>query len=369
MSTKVIKNPTNVQIVTELCKQNPTASYSKLVGYDAKTGKIDENSLSRFADEPVIANEFISAMANKIVVQRAYDLFRDYEMPFGMFRKEMSRLGDAEELLTASLQTAKDYSSIGTQGNPVSPFDATKPTILLSWIKTEDKKYVDVQLVYEVWSGAFTSETGLSNISGIILKNLRDAIELMVYDAITQELSNYYNIAYDSSKGGSDQTYVQLTQISGYGETANAQKAYEQIMEIAKKMTLPSRDFNKSGERTLTPRGRAVLFLNAKYSASFDINVLASLFNSDKIGTDRYFKDVIIIDTPEVQDPEDPENPLANVVGFIMDEEAFMWGYRFVVTDSIRNPKTLAINTYYHAWVKRAFVPWRNCVELIDNEY
>lgn len=363
---KVIKNPTNVELVTELCKQNPTASYSKLVGYDAKTGKIDENSLSRFGDEPVIANEFISAMANKIVVQRAYDLFRDYEMPFGLFRKEMSRLGDAEELLTASLQQAKDYTDIGAIDpitgdviEKVSPFDATKPTILLSWVKTEDKKFVDVQLVYEVWAGAFTSEQGLSNIAGIILKNLRDAIELMVYDAVTAQLAEYDNIAYDSSKGGTDETVVELTPVATEGETASAQKAYEKIMALVKSMSLPSRNFNKAGERTMTPRGRAVLLLNAKYSASFDINVLASLFNSDKIGENKFFKDVIIIDTPENHGKDE-------VIGYILDDEAFMWGYRFVVTDSIRNPKTLAINTYYHAWVKRAFVPWRNCVQLVE---
>ena len=356
--TKVIKNPTNVEIVKELCRQNPTASYSKLVGYDAKTGEIDENSLSRFGDEPVIANEFISAMANKIVVQRAFDLFRDYEMPFGMFRKEMSRLGDAEELLTASLVAPKDYTDIGVN---VSPFDATKPTIHLSWIKTEDKKYVDVQLIYEIWAGAFVSETGLSNIAGIILKNLRDSIENMVYDTIVAQLAEYDNISYDSTGGGTDHTVVELQAVSGEGETANAQKAYEGIMKTAMQMTLPSKDFNKSGLKTFTPKGRAVLFLNAKYGASFDINVLASLFNSDKIGTDKYFKEVRIIDTPDNHGND-------TVIGYIVDDEAFMWGYRFVVSDSIRNPKTLAIDTYYHAWVKRAFVPWRNCVQLVEGE-
>lgn len=358
---KVIKNPTNVEIVTQLCKENPTASYSKLVGYDAKTGKIDEGSLSRFGDEPVIANEFISAMANKIVVQRAYDLFRDYEMPFGMFRKEMSRLGDAEELLTASLMTPKNYADIGTGGNTVSPFDATKPTIHLSWIKTEDKQYVDVELIYEIWAGAFVSETGLSNISGIILKNLRDAIENMVYETIVAQLAEYDNIAYDSTGGGTDKTVVALQAVSGEGETSNAQKAYEGIMKLVMQMTLPSKNFNKSGLKTFTPKGRAVLFLNAKYQASFDINVLASLFGSQKIGTDRYFKDVRVIDTPDNHGND-------TVIGYIVDDEAFMWGYRFVVTDSIRNPKTLAIDTYYHAWVKRAFVPWRNCVQLVEGE-
>ena len=34
MSVKVIKNPTNVEIVKQLCKANPSSRYAKLVGYD-----------------------------------------------------------------------------------------------------------------------------------------------------------------------------------------------------------------------------------------------------------------------------------------------------------------------------------------------
>ena len=106
---KIVKNPTNVQIATELCKKNPSSRYANLLGYDATKGTINEDNLKLFTDQPDIANEFISDMANKVVVQRAYDLFRDYEMPFKVFLREMSRLGDPEELLSAELATPEDY--------------------------------------------------------------------------------------------------------------------------------------------------------------------------------------------------------------------------------------------------------------------
>ncbi len=139
---KIVKNPTNVEIVKQLCKMNPSSRYAKLVDYNEQTGELNEDALSLFTSTPDIANEFISDMANKIVVQRAYDLFRDYNMPFDIFRKEMSRLGDAEELLTAELASASTYDATDT------PFGASKPDIVLSWIKTEDKKVVSVQKHY-----------------------------------------------------------------------------------------------------------------------------------------------------------------------------------------------------------------------------
>ena len=335
---KVIKNPTNVELVKQLCKINPSSSYAKLVNYNETTGEINEDALKLFTDQPDIANEFISDMANKIVVQRAYDLFRDYKMPFDIFRREMSRLGDAEELLSAELATPGNYDATAT------PFGASKPAIVLSWIRTQDKKVVAVKLNYEIWAGAFTSEQGLSNIAGIILKNLRDAIELLVFKNITSDLSSSSNI----------QKSHTITAVSGAGQTADAQSAYEEIIKLVIDMSIPSDDYNNAEVETFTPVGRGVLVLNSLYKASFDVNVLASLFNSAKIGEKQYFKEVIVA-------------PLSGTkqVGVVMDEEAYLWGYRLNVAQSQPNAATLDINTYYHAWVKRAVVPFRQAVRLV----
>ena len=338
---KIVKNPTNVEIVKQLCKMNPSSRYADLVNYNDSDNSINEDALSLFTDQPDIANEFISDMANKIVVQRAYDLFRDYKMPFGIFMREMSRLGDAEELLTAELATAENY------GTTTDPFDADKPSIVLSWIKTEDKKVTHVRLSYEIWAGAFVSETGLSNIAGIILKNLRDAIEYLVFTNVVADLS-------DIGSGHKIAKTHTIQEISDAGETANAQKAYEQILKLATDMSIPSDDYNNAGVDTFTPLGRGVLVLNSRYKSSFDVNVLASLFNSAKIGEQQYFKAVIVA-------------PLSGTkqVGVILDDEAYLWGYRFNVAQSMPNPATLEINTFYHAWVKRAVVPFRQAVALV----
>lgn len=335
-----IKNPTNIQIAQELCKMSPNSSYAKLLGYDETTGEIAIKDLSVFTSTPDIANEFISDMANKIVVQRAYDLFRGYEMPFKKFMRPMSRIGDVEELLTSELAQTKAYDGADT-----NPFDATKPTIKLSWLKTEDKRVVDVKLSYEVWAGAFVNEEGLSSIAGIILKNLRDSVEEYIRIKVQEDLVDETKVTKSAT----------ITAVTEAGETANAQKAYEEILKLVRDMTIPSTNYNRDGVKTFTPMGRAVLVLNSRYSSAFDVNVLASLFNSSEIAIKKYFSEVIVTDLPATN----------NCIGVVLDEEAYLWGNRIDIAQSINNPATLEINTYYHRWVKRAFVPFRQAVRLV----
>ena len=336
---RTIKNPSNIEIAKQLCEMNPESSYAKLLGYNAETKELGVKDLSLFTSTPDIANEFISAMANKIVVQRAYDLFRGYEMPFKVFMREMSRLGDVEELLTASLASPSNYDDTAT------PFSASKPSITLAWIKTEDKKVVDVRLSYEIWAGAFVSESGLSNIAGIILKNLRDSIEEYIRSAIISDLA-------DSTKVTK---YSTIQAVTDAGQTANAQKAYEQILKLVRDMSIPSTSYNASGVKTFTPMGDCVLVLNSRYASAFDVNVLASLFNSGEIAGKKYFSDIIVTGYAGSN----------NEVGIVLDREAYLWGSRIDLAQSINNPATLEINTFYHRWVKRAVVPFRQAVRLV----
>ena len=342
---KTILNPSNMEIATALCKANPNSNYSTLLNFDKDTGTLGVKDLSVFTANPSIANEFLSDMYNQIVMQRTYDLFRDYEMPFKVFLREMSRLGDAEQLLSAELASVNDYSDGTGLDETPSPFDATKPSMVVSFIKTEDKRVTDVQLSYEIWAGAFVSENGLSNMAGIIIKNLQDSIEEDIRVKIRTDLEDDTAVT----------KYQEIELVSDAGETANAQKAYEQIVKLVLDMSIPSDDYNTSEVKTFTRKGNAVLVLNSRYMASFDVNVLASLFNSGKIEEKKYFSEVILADLTAGDD---------NLIGLVLDREAYLYGFRFKVASSIYNPKTLKINIFNHAWIKRGFVPFRQAVQL-----
>lgn len=334
---------TNTSIALKVCQAHPESNYSKMLGYNGVG--IDGSKLDLFVSHPDIANEFLSDMANTIVAQYAYDALRQYKMPFTRFLKTMQKIGDAEQYVTATLQDVEDYD-----GTDTSPFATDKPSVVVSYIKTEDKKRVKVTLNYDIWAGAFVSEGGLNNLAGIILKNMRDAVDIYIYGKLTELIS---------SKSSVKKYAVFGSPVTAVGETDNARDCYEEIMRLVNKMQLPSAKYNNAGKTAITPQGKFVLVLNANYKASFDMNVLASLFHSDKVGEKSMFADVIIVDFPSAV-----EN---HCVGVVLDEESLVWGYRINTTTSIMNPATLDINTFLHQWVKYGLLPVRNAVRLLTD--
>lgn len=331
---------TNKNIMLSVCFKHPESRYSHLVGYEEGDTDINGDKLKLFEENPQIANEFITDMSNMITAQYAYDLFRDFKNPYDMFIKTMSKLGDAEQYITNVLKELVDYAE-GT-----SPFSATKPTIKTDFIKTIAKKVANVKLEQDVWAGAFVSEGGLANIAGIVLKNLSDSITLFVYDSMT-------TLTGDATAFPITTT---VTTVSGVGQTQSARDAYEQIMALANKMHLPNTLYNASHVKTFTPKGNLVLFLNADYKASFDINVLASLFNSPSVGLDKFFKEVCVVDMPSSQ---------AKQIGIVLDSESMVWGFRLKTAGSIYNPADMSINYWLHAWIKWGVIPARQAIRLV----
>lgn len=338
-----MKKMSNHNIAIEVARANENIASILEYKKDNLTGEeyINDDKLSLFAENPVIANEFITTMSNQIVSQYAYDIFREFDMPFKSAMKTMSRLGDAEMYLTNELQDTAEYSSTNTD-----PFAAPKPRIYNNFIKTEAKRQIGARISEDLWAGAFITEGGLANIVGIILKNLRDSVNLYIYDELCKLIA-------DTTKFSKSLT---ITTITGEGETGNSQKAYEQIMKLVNKMSLPSTEYNTAGKKTITPKGKFVLYLNADYKSSFDINVLASLFNSSSIELSKYFKDVRVVSFPSTASKQ---------VGFICDEEALVWGLRIDKALSIVNPRTMELNVWLNRWIKWGTLPTRNAVRLM----
>ena len=114
-----------------------------------------------------------------------------------------------------------------------------------------------------------------------------------------------------------------------------ARKVYEQIIDLVTKMTIPNNKYNINAKLATTNMGEAILVLNTAYNASFDVNVLASLFNSDTISKAKYFKEVVVVNQPTD----------ANCFGYILDPDAIILTNEKLETTSFYN-QTYAF--YYH---------------------
>lgn len=335
----------NLKFLKALSHENPTSGYAKLFGYTEDNGRVtfEKNTkgnlpdFSKFGTEPAIANEFLEDFYNKITAQHIVNLFekKPLDTIFGRFLKSYGKVGDIEEYITSKLQAVTDYDS---DTAPTNPFEVKKPSVVLSFIKTEDKDMTFVTLNYEQWYGAFINEFGLNSLASQILANLKEAIDLDIFYKIIKDIG-------DTTK------YTKTKTLSSKVTKTTATECYREIVELMKKMELPSKtgEYNPASlQNAGTPKSHLVLFLNSACASQFAVNVLATLFNSNKIDIEWTTIDF--------------DDSASDVIGILMDDRSYVYGYRINFTQSIMNPRNMFINTYHHRWVKRGVVPFYNAV-------
>lgn len=142
-----------------------------------------------------------------------------------------------------------------------------------------------------------------------------------------------------------------------------------------------SSDYNSAGVKTNTPKDRQVIFMDANFNASFDVNVLASAFNMDKAD---FLGRLFIIDKWDTFDNErfdiirdnsdgleevttDELALMKNVKAVILDEN---W---FQVYDNMNKftekyvSSGLYWNYFYHTWKTISSSPFANAVAFVDS--
>ena len=324
----------NKEIIGAVASQNE--KLAEFFGYNqnADGSFTISRDLKQFDAPTTVTNEFLTELVNKIVVQRNYVILGGWENPYNIFYKPMEMLGDTEELLTVDVIAGANYSETS------SLLTVAKPDVYNAYIYTEDKKVWKVSISQPIIRGAFVTEGGLSALIANIIGMLRKSKELYVYDTLTEDFAT-------------DFTIEEEIQPVAQGNATQAQLAYEQIVALALKMSLPSTNYNLQGLRTTTPVGSAILMLNANYKASFDISVFASLFNSAVVGEQKVFSRVVVADLAE------------GVLGYVLDPEAYIIVDRIMQTESFFDASNLITTFFLHNWIKRGKNPFVNAVKLV----
>ena len=147
-------------------------------------------------------------------------------------------------------------------------------------------------------------------------------------------------------------------------------------------MPFMSSDYNEAGVLTNTPRDRQVIFMDAKYNAQFDVNVLASAFNMDKADfmgrlflIDNWTKfdnnrfEVIRENSDGIEEVTADELALLeDVKAVILDEEWFQvydnnnkFTEKYVASG-------LRWNYFYHTWKTVSNSPFANAICFVTSD-
>ena len=139
--------------------------------------------------------------------------------------------------------------------------------------------------------------------------------------------------------------------------------------------------YNEQGVVTSTPKSRQVIFMDAKFNAEFDVDVLASAFNMDKadfMGRLFLIDDFTTFDNKRFEEIRknstgiEEVTPqelalLADVNAVLLDEEWFQvydnnnrFTEKYVASG-------LYWNYFYHTWKTVSYSPFSNAVVFVKN--
>lgn len=311
---------------------------------------------------PAFANQFINALVNRIALVRAKGA--TFNNPYSVLKKGYLAFGESIEDIFVNIAKVVDYNP---EKGAEREFKRTLPDVRSAFYVMNWRVMYPVTIQDEDLKLAFLSIDGVTDLIAKIVDSIYTAAE---YDEF---LLFKYLLIKAISKGKFKPTSI--------GAGTNLNDAAVEFRATSNLLPFMSNEYNEAGVQNTTPKDRQIIFMDARFNAQFDVNVLASAFNMDKadfmgrlflidnwtsFDNDRWA--IIKANSTGVEDVTAAELALlADVKAVIMDEE---W---FQVYDN-NNKFTedyvaagLYWNYFYHVWKTVSNSPFANAVCFVTS--
>ena len=160
---------------------------------------------------------------------------------------------------------------------------------------------------------------------------------------------------------------------------ANAKDIVTTVKENSNILEFPSTKYNPAHVFQHTPKSEQVIFINARFDAIMDVNVLASAFNMDKAqfmgqrvlidsfgSLDRERLAELFADDPNYVPLTDAEiTALDTIPMAVVDEKFFMIFDNLNEFTEIYNAELLYWNYFYHQWKTFSTSPFSNALVYV----
>lgn len=212
---------------------------------------------------PAFANQFINALVNRIAIVRMQSA--NFNNPYSILKKGYIEFGETVEDIFVSIANAVDFSAEKAHKRE---FQRTIPNVRSAFHVMNWRVMYPVTIQDEDLRQAFLSMDGVQSLIANIVDSVYTAAE---YDEF---LLFKYLLIKAISSGKMYPTSV--------GEATDLTNAAVEFRGASNLLPFMSSEFNEAGVKTNTPKDRQVIFMDAKFNAQFDVNVLASAFNMEK---------------------------------------------------------------------------------------
>ncbi len=312
--------------------------------------------------EPAIANKFINALVNRIAMVRVQSA--TFNNPYSVLKKGYIEFGETIEEIFVGIAKVVEYTP---EKGEEREFKRTLPDVrsvfhIMNW-----RTMYPVTIQDEDLKQAFFSLDGVTDLIAKIVDQVYTGAE---YDEF---LLFKYLLIKAISHGKMKPLSV--------GDGTNPKDSAKAFRGTSNLLTFMKDAYNEQGVVTSTPKNRQVIFMDAKFNAEFDVDVLASAFNMDKadfMGRLFLIDDFTTFDNKRFEEirknstgieevtPEELAL-LADVNAVLLDEDWFQvydnnnrFTEKYVASG-------LYWNYFYHTWKTVSYSPFSNAVVFVKD--
>ena len=343
-------------------RQNASMEYQNLVPEVTKASDIPKVGEVLYG-YPALANQFLSTLVNRIASVRVKSAtFND---DYVELKKGYLEFGETVEEVFVSIAKAREFSAEKAESRELK---RTIPDVKTAFHAMNYRVQYPVTIQDEDLRTAFTSMEGVQDLIARIV----DAI----YTA--NEYDEYLLFKYLLIKAIS---HGQMYPVS-IGDGTDMKEAAVAFRGMSNQLGFMSTKYNIAGVHTTTPRADQYIFMDAKYNAQYDVNVLASAFNMDKatfmgklkliddwttFDSERF--DVITANSDQIEPVTDMELALMeDVKAVLVDREWF----QFYDNKNEFTEKYVASgmywNYFYNVWKTVSSSPFSNAIVFVASD-
>ena len=347
--------------ILNVIRQNASYEYQQNVPEVTKASDIPRVGEVIYGT-PAFANQFINALVNRIAIVRMQSA--TFNNPYGVLKKGYIEFGETVEDIFVSIAKGVDFDP---EKGKSREFKRTFPDVRSAFHTMNWRVMYPVTIQDEDLKQAFLSLEGVQNLIAKIVDAVYTGAEydeFLLFKYLMIKAISHGKMKPESIGDGTD-----------LKESAVAFRGISNLLPFI------SSDYSEAGVKTNTPKDRQIIFMDAKFNAQFDVNVLASAFNMDKadfIGRlflidnwtsfDNERFDVIRENSDGIEEVTAGELALlANVKAVIVDENWF----QIYDNNNKFTEKYVASgmywNYFYHTWKTVSSSPFANAVVFVTD--
>lgn len=357
---KSVLNASTLDILNVI-RENAGYEYQNTVPKVTKATDIPAVGQIIYGD-PAIANKFINALVNRIAMVRVQSA--TFNNPYSVLKKGYIEFGETIEEIFVGIAKVVEYTP---EKGEEREFKRTLPDVrsvfhIMNW-----RTMYPVTIQDEDLKQAFLSLDGVTDLIAKIVDQVYTAAE---YDEF---LLFKYLLIKAISHGKMKPLSV--------GDGTNPKDSAKAFRGTSNLLTFMKDSYNEQGVVTSTPKNRQVIFMDAKFNAEFDVDVLASAFNMDKadfMGRLFLIDDFTTFDNKRFEEIRKNSTGieevttqelalLAGVNAVLLDEEWFQvydnnnrFTEKYVASG-------LYWNYFYHTWKTVSYSPFANAVVFVKD--